>query len=126
MVAATTKTEHKVVIARGDCEFITDVNKQSTVCCVRARTPSQHASFLLKLQTVDFSFIYDICDTQLAFDKFYSILHCLLNEKYPNRQVTITSRDPPFVTPHIKLMFRDKNKYLKRRFIPQAETLARR
>src|ERR1044072_2449549 len=49
------------------CEFITDVNKQSAVCCVRARTPSQHASSLLKLQTVDFSFIYDICDTQLAF-----------------------------------------------------------
>ena len=117
VISATIKTAHKAVVAKADCSFIVDLNKSSTVCSLRSRTPSQHARFLSNLQITDFSFIFDINDLQLAVDKFYNLLNYLLNEYYPCRQVTVTSRDPPFVTPHVKLMLREKNKLLKRGLI---------
>src|SRR5207245_8023002 len=84
-----------------------------------------HARFLSNLQTIDFSIIYVTDDVQLAFDKFYILMNSLLKEYYPCRQVTVTSRDPPFVTPHVKLMLREKNRLVRRGQIPQADALAR-
>jgi len=47
-------------------------------------------------------------DTQQSFDRFYDAVLGLLNYFYPVRYVTITSRDPDFITPHIKAMLRRK------------------
>src|SRR5207244_2947683 len=38
--------------------------------------------------------------------------------------ITITSRDPPFVTPHIKSMLKDRNKCMRRGQIPKANALS--
>ena len=47
-------------------------------------------------------------DTQQSFDRFYDAVLGLLNHFHPVRYVTITSRDPDFITPHIKAMLRRK------------------
>jgi len=54
--------------------------------------------FLQHLQTIDFDFILQITDTQLAFDQFYDIAIQLLDKFYPERTVSITSRDPDYIT----------------------------
>jgi len=37
----------------------------------------------------------------------------LLNQHYPERVITKTSRDPAYITPHIKAMLRQKNKLMR-------------
>ena len=63
-------------------------------------------------------------DPQQEFDRLYSVLLGLLDEYYPERTVTITSSDPPYVTPAIKHMLRQKNKLMRAGQVEQAGALA--
>jgi len=38
------------------------------------------------------------CDTQTNFDSFYDYTFGLLNQFYPEREITVTSTDPHYVT----------------------------
>ena len=42
--------------------------------------------------------------------KFYSVVLNLLDTFYPESSVTITSRDPSYMTAHVKAMLRRKNR----------------
>jgi len=44
---------------------------------------------------------------------FYSIAHSLLDHFYPEHTVTMTSRDPAYVTPRMKAMLRRKNRLMR-------------
>jgi hypothetical protein len=48
----------------------------------------------------------------------------LLNTYYPERTVTITAADPPYVTPSIRCMLRKKNKLMRAGRVEQATALA--
>jgi len=50
--------------------------------------------------------------TQQSFDWFYHAVLGLLNTFYPVHYVTVTSRDPDFITPQIKAMLQRKNRLL--------------
>jgi len=63
-------------------------------------------------------------DPQLEYDKFYSVALELLNRFYPQRTITVTSRDPEFVTGDIKAKLRRKNKLMRSGRVGQAEALA--
>jgi len=63
-------------------------------------------------------------DTQEEFDRLYSDLLKLLNTHYPERSVTITSADPPYVTPSVKYMLRKKNRLMREGSVEQAAALA--
>ena len=52
-------------------------------------------------------------DPQAAFDHMYSEIQTLLDKFHPKRTVTITSADPPNITPAVKLMLRRKNKLMR-------------
>ena len=96
---STVKTKHKAVIARSDGTTI-HVKKVSQKHSFRIHTPALHAKFLMHLQNnVDWVEILECCDTQLAFDRFYEMLTAMLDDFYPLKSVTTTSRDPPFITP---------------------------
>ena len=41
-------------------------------------------------------------DLQTQFDTFYDTALALLNKFYPEREITVTSRDPDYVTAGIK------------------------
>ena len=84
-------------------------------------TPGRAAALLNSLQSIDLSCVMLSSDTQLAFDNFYSVAIDLLNTHYPLTSVTVTSRDPPFVTPAIKLLLRQKNKLMQKGQIDQVQ-----
>jgi len=42
------------------------------------------------------------CDTQMNFDSFYDYMFGLLNQSYPEREITVTSTDPHYITPAVK------------------------
>src|SRR6218665_3133344 len=49
-----------------------------------------------------------------------------LDSIYPMRQTTMTSADPPFLTPETKSMLRKKNHLMRRGRVDEASALARR
>jgi len=42
------------------------------------------------------------CDVQSSSDAFYELAKNLLHQFYPQRTITVSSRDPDFVIPPIK------------------------
>ena len=48
------------------------------------------------------------CDMQMNFDSFYDYMFGLLNQFYREREITVTSTDPHYVTPAVKAMLRQK------------------
>ena len=63
-------------------------------------------------------------DLQEQFDQFYNNALYLLNHFYPERTITLTSRDPEFVTPAIKTSLRRKNRLMHAGRIEEANALA--
>ena len=57
----------------------------------------------------------DNADTQTNFDTMYGIMLDLLDTFYPEREitVTVTSSDPPYVTPTVKALLRRKNRLMR-------------
>jgi len=52
-------------------------------------------------------------NTQVEFDYFYSTVLELLNQFYPEQTVTMTTRDPEYITPDIKTKLIRKNKRMR-------------
>ena len=65
-------------------------------------------------------------DCQSEFDQFYATTLGLLNKYYPKCTITITSRDPEYITPDIKAKLRRKNKLMRAGRIEEADALAER
>jgi hypothetical protein len=64
--------------------------------------------------------------TQSEFDLFYTTALDLLNTFYPERTVTVTSRDPEFITAEIKAKLRRKNALMRAGRLEEAGALAKR
>src|ERR1051325_11019653 len=64
-------------------------------------------------------------DIQSTYDNFDVLLHSILDNYYPLRYVTVTSRDPSFVTPYIKCLLRRKNSLMRAGQIEKAASLAK-
>src|SRR5882757_4067224 len=108
-VKSTINTKHDAVLARSDNSFIVDSNKVHNKCSFRKPTPAQNAAFLSALKFFDWSPVTSADMIQVAANHFYDCCTTLLNEFYATKSVTITSRDPPNVTPFIKSLMRKKN-----------------
>ena len=122
-----------MITGRPDNSFIPDVNKQRRTLKIRVRTAAQDATAIKQLSRVDWSTVYtpynnnnnnNSCEfVQLAFDAFYNNLNSILDSNYPLRQVTTTSRDPPFMTPNIK-HFRRRNRLMRAGRVEEASSLS--
>ena len=64
-------------------------------------------------------------DTQIEFDVFYTTALSLLNQHYPERTITVTSRDPEYVTLEIKAKLRRKNRLNRAGQVEEAAALAK-
>jgi len=64
--------------------------------------------------------------TQSDFDAFNDMAISLLEQFYPKRTVTLSSRDPHFVTPLIKAKLRRKNRLIRTGRTEKASALALR
>lgn len=104
---------------------ITDRGKRHSTITFRKRSPSQHSLTLRGLVTIDPDLALST-DLQEAWNNFYSDATARLDQNYPLRTITITSKDPPFITPEIKRMLRLKNRFMRKGKIEKAEALSLR
>ena len=125
VIKPTANSDHKAIVAYSG-RPVANPTKERNVFTYRKKSPSQNSAFLAHLSTLDpCVFIPSVLsDTQLAFDQFYAVTTSLLNQFYPEKTVTITSSDPPFVTPEIKSALRQKNKLMHKGRLEQADSLA--
>jgi len=63
---------------------------------------------------------------QAAFDNFYGVSLGLLDYFYPERSITVRSRDPPYITPYIRSLLRKKNRLMRAGRVEKAGAIARR
>ena len=124
VVKSTVVSEHRAVVARADNSRIVDHNKTSRTVATRRRTPGQHAALLQYLQQYSWQSVNSTDDVQTAADNFYSSMNHLLDTFYPTSRITITSRDPSFVTPEIKQLLRQKNALMRKGRLDEANSIA--
>lgn len=86
----------------------------------------QHALFLQTASDINFDFIQTEDDVQTQFDTFYNVALQLLDYFYPQHIITVTNRDPYYITPKIKSLLRRKNKLMRKGRLEEASALARR
>jgi hypothetical protein len=103
VLKSTVKSDHSAILAyNGEAKNARD--KVTTRCTYRKKTPSQHASFLSHTQHVSIPPLNapSIVDIQSSFDSFYETVYVLLDQFYPERTVSRTSREPAFMTLDLK------------------------
>ena len=76
----------------------------------RKNSPSQNVAFQM---TFDFDDILKIGDVQDACNLLYVKLNYYLDKFFPKRTVTLTNKDPDFISPEIKLLLRLKNRKMR-------------
>jgi Reverse transcriptase (RNA-dependent DNA polymerase)/Endonuclease/Exonuclease/phosphatase family len=129
VVTSVVKSDHKAVVTYPEHSKC-DQTKSTMKRTIRLKSPSQHALFLSYVANMSFENPYPTAysdpamNTQSEFDHFYSIADALLNKFYPERTITMTSRDPDFITPEIKIKLRRKNKLMRAGRVEEAEALS--
>ena len=122
VVCSTIKSDHRAVIASASNTNITYLHKVKTQHQYRKCTPDQHAALLSYLSTFSWDTVYQQTDTQSAFDVFYGFTLDILNRFYPLQTITITNRDPHFITPHIKALLKHRNRLMRRGAVAAADS----
>ena len=106
VVTSVLKSDHRAVVAYSQNRPNCATKKTTQRVTFRAKTQDQHASFLNHLRSLDMNSPQSLGDTQGEFDHFYNTAFQLLNQFYPVRTITVTSRDPGYITPAIKASLR--------------------
>ena len=97
VVTPVMRSDHKAVVAYAG--HLQPTVKATTKKVYRAVTPAQHALFLQYISTLDFDISHDpSTDAQSLFDHFYETALQLLNSFHPERTVTVTTRDPDYMS----------------------------
>ena len=126
VVQSTGKSDHKAVIAYCSSDQAAKSHtKTLTRLKYRRKSPTQNALFLQNSVSVDFGCGQPFGEVQSEFDCFYNLATCLLDTFYPERTITVTSRDPPFVTADIKAKLRRKNRLMRKGRVEEAGALAK-
>ena len=120
VVTSNIKTNHKALIACNNSADCRDLNKSRQQVSLRPRSPSQDTACISDLQgghilsPISSNYIFTERDNlNNSFESFQNILLEMYNKHYPERVVTLTSRDPYYVTPYIKFLLRKKQKLIK-------------
>ena len=108
---STINTDHMAVLTSSE-KITLPYKKTKKKHSVRIRTPAQIALFHQNITNVVFE--TENLNTQELFDNFYENLTSMLDTYFPTREVTLSDRDPLFVTPYIKLLLREKNKLMRK------------
>ena len=124
VVSSLVKSDHKAIVAYASNNCAAPM-KTRTKRAYRRVTPTHHALFLQHVSTLDIS-VDKHSNIQAMFDAFYTIALELLDRFYPERTITVSSRDPDFVTASIKARLRRKNRLMRAGRIEEADVLAAR
>ena len=96
----TVKSDHLAIIVFTGSRP-KDINKKRTFYNI-ARVLQTNMLFLAYLFDINWDNVTNVTDTETAFDIFYVAALSMLDTFYPLRTVTVTNRDPYFVTHKIK------------------------
>src|SRR6218665_944288 len=111
ILTSAIKSDHRASVAT-DGRLITSRSENPVVVNFRRRSPEQNASLLRLLAEMDYGEVVDCPDLQMAWNLFYTSALSLLESVYPMRRVTMTTADPPYLTPATKTMLRRKNRLM--------------
>jgi hypothetical protein len=129
VVMSIVKSDHKAVVLYSDQNRYVR-SKIKTQYTFRQKTPAQHALFLQHVSNISFNNPFRTVssvpsvNTQAEFDYFYTASLDLLNQFYPQRTITVTSRDPEYVTAEIKSKLRRKNRLMRAGRVEEAGALS--
>ena len=125
VISSIVRSDHKAVVAMPEEEVgLHCKHKQRRT--FRPKSPSQNAQFLQYLAETGFGFDnqHALMETQAVYDSFYAEALNLLNGFYPERTITVSSRDPSYMTPEIKAKLRRKNRLMRSGRMEEASALA--
>ena len=124
IVTSALKSDHKALILTKDRTLYPSF-KTKTKLDYRCKSPQQHAALLSELNTqANFSSVFNNNDAAECLNNFYITAKGLLNKFYPIKTITVSDKDPPFVTPEIKKLLRDKNKLMRKSETEKAGAIA--
>jgi len=124
VVKSAVKSDHLAIVAYTGAVKST-VGKTRRVLKYRKHTSAQHAFFLAGVSALNYIVNIDVNgNTQEEYDRLYGVLVNLLDHYYPERTVTITSADPPYVTTAVKCMLRRKNMLMRSGRLEKAAAIA--
>src|SRR6218665_2641523 len=121
VVTSLIRYDHRAIVATIDGKF-TDLHKTRSQISFRRRSPDQNAALLDSLRSLDVSEFLEIYDAQEA----WNFSNTRLERIYPIRTITITSKDPEFLTSKIKSLLRRKNRLMRRGHVEKAESIGKR
>jgi len=124
VVMSAVKSDHKAVITYTSPP-LRMLNKRKERHVFRKHSPTQHALFLQYTSQLQIELPGDV-DVQSNYDSMYRVTSDHLDRFYPEREITVTSMDPCFVTLAVKAMLRQKNWLIHTRQIEEAGALASR
>jgi len=124
VVTSTVKSDHKALIAYTGQQR-QQLNKSRQRRVFRRRSPAQHARFLEHASNLNIQLDSD-SSVQTNFDTVYGIMHDLLNQFYPECEITVTSSDPRYVTAATKAILRRNNRLMRAGRTDEAGALATR
>ena len=122
VVKSAVESDHLAVIAHSG-DVISSVNKSRRVYTYTKHSPAQHSIFLASV-LAPVHVVNPAGDLQEECDRFYATLTDLLVTYYPSRTVTLTTSDPPYITPTVKDMLRRKNHLMRAGRTEEAAALA--
>lgn len=124
IIKSVVKSDHKAIVANSG-PMKPAYSKTAQKISFRPKTPALHAQFLENAPNYQIHFI-ETDPPQSQYDSFYEQLLYVFNSFYPEKTITMTSNDPPYVTPQIKKWLRDKNTLMRSGRVEEAEALAAR
>ena len=123
VMKSAVKSDHMAVVVYSGASLKT-VNKRRRVCTFRKHTSAEHANFLAGVSDSSHPASADSSGDLQEVDRLCQVLNELMDHYYPTRRVTITSTDPPYITPSVKYMLRCKNRLMRAGNLEQAAALA--
>jgi len=131
VMCSCVKSDHKAVIVNCDVDRENDkksVEIDRTKVTIYDLNPNSLHNLSDVLLSYNWSAIIIALDNCLADDQFsliYSdfikIVKYLLHSAIPSKTVSMSYRDPPFITPQIKVLLRKRNKLRRRGKIQEAD-----
>ena len=79
-----------------------------------------------KLMDIRFEGVSNSDDLDHTYSSFTKCLTYYLDRFFPIKHITLTSRDPPFVTPNIKAMLRLRNRLMHKGRIEEASVITKK
>ena len=120
---STLNSDHKAIVASSNL-VKPNIKKTSKTYLIRTRTPTQIGLFHECISQTEFQIRSD--NPQVLYNHLYDNLRNILDLCFPLRTVTLSSKDPAFVTPYIKILLRQKNRFMRSGRLREAKNITER